>query len=108
MEKKELEEIIERLETCAAIFQTMMECCTINLKQQNELASTAKKRVNCLLELSDVPSKRYEAIYLDKLWNEFCSTFYCRNYKDLNPVYMVDDVAIKWIQKWEYIDCDDM
>ena len=42
-------EALDSLETCAAVFQSMMDYSTINYKQQQDLLQTARKRVNNLL-----------------------------------------------------------
>ena len=98
-------EAIDSLETCAAVFQSMMDYSTINYKQQQDLLQTARKRVNNLL--GGAHSEEYKAnsrIYFKNLWQDFCKTFQCGSYKDLNPLYMADDVAKNWISEWEYTE----
>ena len=96
-------EALDTISSCAAIFQTMVDYSTINYKQQQDLLQTARKRVNSLLGGAHSPEyKEYSRIYFKNLWQDFCKTFDCGSYKDLNPLYMADDVAKKWIQNWEY------
>lgn len=98
-------EAIDSLETCAAVFQSMMNYSTINYKQQQDLLQAARKRVNNLL--GGAHSEEYKAnsrIYFKNLWQDFCKTFQCGSYKDLNPLYMADDVAKNWISEWEYTE----
>lgn len=98
-------EAIDSLETCAAVFQSMIDYSTINYKQQQDLLHTARQRVNDLL--GGAHSEEYKAnsrVYFKNLWQDFCKVFQCGSYKDLNPLYMVDDTAKKWISKWEYIE----
>ena len=98
-------EAIDSLETCAAVFQSMMDYSTINYKQQQDLLQTARKRVNNLL--GGAHSEEYKVnsrIYFKNLWQDFCKTFQCGSYKDLNPLYMADDVAKNWISEWEYTE----
>lgn len=94
---------IDSLETCAAVFQSMMDYSTINYKQQQDLLQTARKRVNNLLGGAHSEEyKEYSRIYFKNLWQDFCKAFQCGSYKDLNPLYMADDVAKNWISEWEY------
>lgn len=96
---------LDTITTCAAIFQSMIDYSTINYKQQQELLQTARKRVNSLLGGAHSPKyKEYSRIYFKNLWQDFCKTFQCGSYKDLNPLYMADNIAKKWIQNWEYIE----
>lgn len=98
-------EALDTLTTCAAVFQSMIDYSTINYKQQQDLLQTTRKRVNSLLGGAHSPEyKEYSRIYFKNLWQDFCKTFQCGSYKDLNPLYMADDVAKKWIQSWEYIE----
>lgn len=94
---------LDTLTTCAAVFQSMIDYSTINYKQQQDLLQTARKRVNSLLGGAHSPEyKEYSRIYFKNLWQDFCKVFQCGSYKDLNPLYMADDTAKKWIQSWEY------
>lgn len=94
---------LDTITTCAAVFQNMMEYTTINYKQQQELLQTARKRVNHLLGgAHSTEYKEYSRMYFKNLWQDFCKAFKCGSYKDLNPLYMTDDIAKKWIQNWEY------
>lgn len=96
---------LDTLTTCAAVFQSMIDYSTINYKQQQDLLQTARKRVNSLLGGAHSPEyKEYSRIYFKNLWQDFCKAFDCGSYKDLNPLYMADDTAKKWIQSWEYAE----
>lgn len=96
---------LDTLTTCAAVFQSMIDYSTINYKQQQDLLQTARKRVNLLLGGAHSPEyKEYSRIYFKNLWQDFCKAFQCGSYKDLNPLYMADDTAKKWIQNWEYTE----
>ena len=96
---------LDALTTCAAVFQNMIDYSTINYKQQQDLLQTARKRVNNLLGGAHSPEyKEYSRIYFKNLWQDFCKAFECGSYKDLNPLYMADDTAKKWIQSWEYTE----
>lgn len=96
---------LDTLTTCAAVFQSMIDYSTINYKQQQDLLQTARKRVNHLLGGAHSPEyKEYSRIYFKNLWQDFCKVFQCGSYKDLNPLYMADDTAKKWIQSWEYTE----
>ncbi len=96
---------LDTLTTCAAVFQSMIDYSTINYKQQQDLLQTARKRVNLLLGGAHSPEyKEYSRIYFKNLWQDFCKAFQCGSYKDLNPLYMADDTAKKWIQSWEYTE----
>lgn len=98
-------EAVEQITTCAAVFQNMIDYSTINYKQQQDLLQAARKRVNSLLGGAHSPEyKEYSRTYFKNLWKDFCKTFQCGSYKDLNPLYMADDVAKKWIQSWEYVE----
>lgn len=98
-------EALNTITSCAAVFQNMIDYSTINYKQQQDLLQTARKRVNSLLGGAHSQDyKEYSRIYFKNLWQDFCKTFNCGSYKDLNPLYMADDVAKKWILKWEYIE----
>lgn len=98
-------EAVEQITTCAAVFQNMIDYSTINYKQQQDLLQTARKRVNSLLGGAHSPEyKEYSRTYFKNLWQDFCKTFQCGSYKDLNPLYMADDVAKNWIMRWEYVE----
>ena len=67
---------IDSLETCAAVFQSMMDYSTINYKQQQDLLQTARKRVNNLLGGAHSEEyKEYSRIYFKNLWQDFCKAF---------------------------------
>lgn len=105
LSNKKFTEAVGTLETCAAIFQSMMDYSTINYKQQLDLLQTARKRVNYLLGGAHSEEyKQYSRIYFKNLWQDFCKAFQCGSYKDLNPLYMADDVAKNWISEWEYTE----
>ena len=96
---------LDIITSCATVFQNMIDYSTINYKQQQDLLQTARKRVNTLLGGAHSPEyKEYSRIYFKNLWQDFCKAFQCGSYKDLNPLYMSDDAAKKWIQKWEYTE----
>lgn len=98
-------EAVDSIETCAAVFQSMIDYSTINYKQQQDLLQTARKRVNNLL--GGAHSEEYKEksrMYFKNLWQDFCKAFQCGSYKDLNPLYMADDIAKKWISEWEYTE----
>lgn len=98
-------EALDTITTCAAVFKNMIDYSTINYKQQQDLLQTARKRINYLLGGAHSPEyKEYSRIYFKNLWQDFCKAFDCGSYKDLNPLYMTEDVAKKWILKWEYIE----
>ena len=98
-------EALNTITSCAAIFQSMIDYSTINYKQQQDLLQTARKRVNNLLGGAHTTEyKEYSRIYFKNLWQDFCKAFDCGSYKDLNPLYMAEDIAKKWIQNWEYIE----
>lgn len=98
-------EAVEQITTCAAVFQNMIDYSTINYKQQQDLLQTARKRVNSLLGGAHSPEyKEYSKTYFKNLWQDFCKTFQCGSYKDLNPLYMADDMAKNWIMRWEYVE----
>lgn len=87
-------EAVNQITTCAAVFQNMIDYSTINYKQQQDLLQTARKRVNSLLGGAHSSEyKEYSRTYFKNLWQDFCKTFQCGSYKDLNPLYMADDVA---------------
>ena len=98
-------EALDTITSCATVFKNMIDYSTINYKQQQDLLQTARKRVNTLLGGAHSPEyKEYSRIYFKNLWQDFCKAFDCGSYKDLNPLYMADDVAKKWIQNWEYTE----
>lgn len=99
------EEVIDQINSCAAIFQNMIDYSTINYKQQQDLLNTARERMNYLLGDTHSPMyKKYSRMYFKNLWQDFCKVFNCSSYKDLNPLYMSDDIAKNWIKSWEYIE----
>jgi len=96
---------LDTITTCAAVFQSMIDYTTINYKQQQDLLQTARKHVSNLLGgAHSTEYKEYSRIYFKNLWQDFCKAFQCGSYKDLNPLYMANDMAKKWIQSWEYIE----
>lgn len=100
-----LADALDTITTCAAVFQSMIDYSTINYKQQQDLLQTARKRVNHLLGGAHSQEyKEYSRIYFKNLWQDFCKAFQCGSYKDLNPLYMADDIAKNWIQKWNYTE----
>lgn len=98
-------EALDTITTCAAIFQNMIDYSTINYKQQQELLQTARKHINILLGGAHSPEyKKYSRVYFKNLWQDFCKAFQCNSYKDLNPIYMAEDVAKNWIFDWHYTE----
>lgn len=96
-------EALNTITACADVFKKIVDYSTINYKQQQELLQTARQRVNNLLGGAHSPEyKEYSRIYFKNLWQDFCKAFDCGSYKDLNPMYMAEDIAKKWILKWEY------
>lgn len=94
---------LDTLTTCAAVFQNMIDYSTINYKQSQDLLQTARKRINHLLGGAHSEEyKKYSRVYFKNLWQDFCEAFECGSYKDLNPLYMADDVAKNWLMNWEY------
>lgn len=94
---------LDTLTTCATVFQNMIDYSTINYKQSQDLLQTARKRINYLLGGAHSEEyKKYSRIYFKNLWQDFCKTFECGSYRDLNPLYMDDDVAKNWLMNWEY------
>lgn len=94
---------LDTLTTCAAVFQNMIDYSTINYKQSQDLLQTARKRINYLLGGAHSEEyKKYSRIYFKNMWQDFCTAFECGSYKDLNPLYMADDVAKNWLMNWEY------
>lgn len=94
---------LDTLTTCAAVFQNMIDYSTINYKQSQDLLQTARKRINYLLGGAHSEEyKKYSRIYFKNLWQDFCTAFECGSYKDLNPLYMADDIAKNWLMNWEY------
>jgi hypothetical protein len=94
---------VHALTGCASIFQSMLDYSTINYKQQQELLQAARRRVSQLL--GGAHSDRYKQssrTYFRNLWQDFCEYFSCGSYRDLNPQYMVDDAAARWISEWSY------
>lgn len=96
-------EALNTITACADVFKKIVDYSTINYKQQQELLQTARQRVNSLLGGAHSPEyKEYSRVYFKNLWQDFCKAFDCGSYKDLNPMYMAEDIAKKWILKWEY------
>ena len=96
-------EALNTITACADVFKKIVDYSTINYKQQQELLQTARQRVNNLLGGAHSPEyKEHSRVYFKNLWQDFCKAFDCGSYKDLNPMYMAEDIAKKWILKWEY------
>lgn len=96
-------EALNTITACADVFKKIVDYSTINYKQQQELLQTARQRVNNLLGGANSPEyKEHSRVYFKNLWQDFCKAFDCGSYKDLNPMYMAEDIAKKWILKWEY------
>lgn len=94
---------LDTLTTRAAVFQNMIDYSTINYKQSQDLLQTARKRINYLLGGAHSEEyKKYSRIYFKNMWQDFCTAFECGSYKDLNPLYMADDIAKNWLMNWEY------
>lgn len=105
LSKKEYMDSLDTMKTCTAMFQLMTEYTTINYKQQQDLLQAARKRVNYLLGGAHSPEyKTQSRMYFKNLWQDFCKAFNCGSYKDLNPLYMADDIAKNWIKEWEYVE----
>ena len=99
----DLSKAINSLESCATVFQSMLDYTTINYKQQQMLLFEARERVNHLL--GGAHSEKYKEnsrMYFKNLWQDFCKAFECGSYRDLSPVYMKDEKAQKWIREWNY------
>ena len=96
-------EALNTITACADVFKKIVDYSTINYKQQQELLQIARQRVNNLLGGAHSPEyKEHSRVYFKNLWQDFCKAFDCGSYKDLNPMYMAEDIAKKWILKWEY------
>lgn len=96
-------EALNTITSCADVFKKIVDYSTINYKQQQELLQTARQRVNNLLGGAHSSEyKEHSRVYFKNLWQDFCKAFDCGSYKDLNPMYMAEDIAKKWILKWEY------
>lgn len=94
---------LDTLTACAAVFQNMIDYATINYKQSQDLLQAARKRISQLLGGAHSKEyKKYSRMYFKNLWQDFCKAFKCGAYRDLNPIYMKDDIAINWITEWEY------
>lgn len=91
----------ETMETCAAIFQNMMDFTTINYRQQQEILQAGKDRVNRLL--GGAHSELYKEksrMYFKNMWLQFCEHFGCGTYKDLNPLFV--ESAKDWLNEWDF------
>lgn len=100
---QDLQSAVEVIHDCASVFQSMIDYATINYQQQNELLQVAKDRVNYLLGgAHSVKYKKHSRTYFKNLWIQFCQAFHCDSYKNLNPLYMADNVAKNWIINWVY------
>lgn len=100
---EQFSDALDALTTCAAVFQNMIDYSTINYKQSQDLLQTARKRINHLLGGAHSEEyKKYSRVYFKNLWQDFCEAFECGSYKDLNPLYMAEDVAKNWLMNWEY------
>lgn len=96
-------EALDTLTTCAAVFQSMIDYSTINYKQSQDLLQAARKRISQLLGGAHSKEyKEYSRMYFKNLWQDFCKAFECGAYRDLNPIYMKNDIAENWITEWEY------
>lgn len=94
---------LDTLTTCATVFQNMIDYSTINYKQSQDLLQTARKRINHLLGGAHSEEyKKYSRVYFKNLWQDFCEAFECGSYRDLNPLFMAEDVAKNWLMNWEY------
>lgn len=99
----DLAKAINSLESCATVFQSMLDYTTINYKQQQMLLFEARERVNHLL--GGAHSEKYKEnsrMYFKNLWQDFCKAFECGSYRDLSPVHMKDEKAQNWIREWNY------
>lgn len=99
----DLTKAISSLESCATVFQSMLDYTTINYKQQQMLLAEARERVNHLL--GGAHSEKYKEnsrMYFKNLWQDFCKVFECGSYRDLSPIHMKDEKAQKWIREWNY------
>lgn len=100
---EQFSDALDTLTTCAAVFQNMIDYSTINYKQSQDLLQIARKRISHLLGGAHSEEyKKYSRIYFKNMWQDFCKAFECSSYKDLNPLYMADDVAKNWLMDWEY------
>lgn len=100
---QDLQSAVEVIHNCASVFQSMIDYATINYQQQNELLQVAKDRVNYLLGgAHSIKYKKHSRTYFKNLWMQFCQAFHCDSYKNLNPLYMADNVARNWIASWVY------
>lgn len=100
---QDLQSAVEVIHDCASVFQSMIDYATINYQQQNELLQVAKDRVNYLLGgAHSAKYKKHSRTYFKNLWIQFCQAFHCDSYKNLNPLYMADNVARNWIANWVY------
>lgn len=100
---QDLQSAVEVIHDCASVFQSMIDYATINYQQQNELLQAAKDRVNYLLGgAHSVKYKKHSRTYFKNLWIQFCQAFHCDSYKNLNPLYMAENVAKNWIANWVY------
>lgn len=100
---EQFSDALDTLTTCAAVFQNMIDYSTINYKQSQDLLQTARRRINYLLGGAHSEEyKKYSRIYFKNMWQDFCTAFECGSYKDLNPLYMADDIAKNWLMNWEY------
>lgn len=103
MTNEQYKNMLETVTSCAAIFQNMIDYATINYKQQNDLLTCEKERVSFLLGGAHSEEyKKHSRTYFKNLWIQFCMAFDCDSYKNLNPIYMADDVAKHWILEWTY------
>ena len=100
-----LDKAIATIETCKEMFELMMDYSTINYKQQQDLLQVARQRVNYLLDGAHSERyKMYSRVYFKNLWQDFCKVFNCESYKNLNPLYMADNIAQNWIVEGNYIE----
>lgn len=75
---------------------------TLNVRQQEIIHETARKRINYLLGgAHSTEYKRNARMYMINLWNGLKANFHCgSSYKDLNPKDF--NKAISYIENWVY------
>ena len=75
---------------------------TLNVRQQEIIHETARKRINCLLGgAHSIEYKHNARMYMINLWNGLKANFHCgSSYKDLNPKDF--NKAISYIENWVY------
>ena len=75
---------------------------TLNVRQQEIIHETARKRINYLLGgAHSIEYKRNSRMYMINLWIGLKATFHCgSSYKDLNPKDF--NKAVSYIENWVY------